>query len=322
MRWLDGQLVADAGEAGTVRDVVEAFVSSGGRAKTASAALNSKGARTRRGMPWTDIAVGRVLQNPALRDLVTEDLWKRLSELFRVREAVGTAPNRQSAHPLGGSLHCTCGGRMYLRGDGPRGRFCCRICAAKLAQDTLERLFVEVLGGIELSATDLIDACAGNPRAAELTRILGGDPVALSEIWSSLDRDQAGQLVDLLVARIIVGHDEVSVILAESADSKPKNTLSPANSLPSQHGSEPANGGSTNPSVEKSRPDVPTRRIVEPKAFRISHVAALLDLPRSTVYDLTRTRALPSIRTGTNGRVVLVPASAVAEFLEKKRGRR
>ena len=51
-------------------------------------------------------------------------------------------------------------------------------------------------------------------------------------------------------------------------------------------------------------------------------MADLLNLPRSTVYDLVRTGTLASIRTGKNGRVVLVPASAVAEFLEEKKRRR
>jgi excisionase family DNA binding protein len=63
---------------------------------------------------------------------------------------------------------------------------------------------------------------------------------------------------------------------------------------------------------------------VAPKAYRIQQVAELLNLPRSTVYDLVRTRVLTSVRTGTGngGGVVLVPASAVTEFLESKRRKR
>jgi excisionase family DNA binding protein len=321
-KWVDGRLVPDAGEVGIVRDLVEAFVASAGRAKATSAALNARGLRTRRGRPWTDIAVSRVIRNAALKDLLAEDQSKRLAELLRVREANGAAPNRQSVHPFGGVVRCACGGRMYLRGSGPSGRFCCRICRAKIAQETLERLFVEALSGIELPAPEVVAALTGNPRAAELTRILGGEAVALSEIWSALDGAEARQLVDLLVARIVVGHDEVSLVLAENGDSAQKAPDSPGDSLPSEHGSEEASKSSTRRPAEKKRPEDSTRRIVEPKAYRISHVAALLDLPKSTVYDLVRTGVLASIRTGTNGGVVLVPANAVAEFLEKKRGRR
>jgi excisionase family DNA binding protein len=321
-QWVDGRLMPDAAEVGIVRDLVEAFLNSAGRAKATATALNAKGLTTRRGTSWTDIAVARVIRNPALRDLVTEDQWKLLAELLHAREVPGAAPTRQSVHPLGGVVRCSCGGRMYLRGDGPAGKFCCRICRAKISQETLERLFVEGLADVELPVGEVVEASAGNPRAAELSRMLGGEPVAVSEIWPALDRDQARQLVELLVARIVVGRDEVSIGLAENGDSAPKSTPSPGNSLPSTHGSEPAARSSTRRSSEKSRPEEPTRRIVEPKAYRISHVAALLDLPKSTVYDLVRTGALASIRAGTNGGVVLVPASSVAELLEKKRGRK
>jgi len=319
MKWSDGRLVPDAGEVGIVRDLVEAFVAAAGRAKTAAAALNTKALRTRRGTPWTDIAVVRVIRNPALRELVTEDQWKRLTEVLHGRD--GSGPARRATHPLGGAVHCSCGERMYLRGDGAAGKFVCKSCRAKVPQDTLEKLFAQGLSAVELEAGEILEALADNARAAELNRSLGGQAVSLSEIWSLLDPQQARQLVDLLVDRIVVGPNEVSVVLAENSDSEPKTPPSPTNSLPSSHGSEPAGGGSTK-GGNKSRSEEPPRRILEPKAYRISHVAQLLSLPRSSVYDLTRTGVLPSIRTGTNGGVVLVPASAVAEFLEKKRSRR
>jgi excisionase family DNA binding protein len=319
MKWSDGRLVPDAGEVGTVRDVVEAFVTAAGRAKTAGAALNTKALQTRRGTPWTDIAVSRVMRNPALRELVTEDQWKRLTEVLHARD--GSGPARRATHPLGGAVHCSSGERMYLRGDGGGGKFVCKTCRAKVPQDTLEKLFAQGLSAVELEAGEILEALADNPRAAELNRSLGGQAVSLSEIWSLLDPQQARQLVELLVDRVVVGPDEVFVVLAKKTDSEPKTPASPINSLPSSHGSHLAGGGSTK-GGNKSRSEEPPRRILEPKAYRISHVAQLLSLPRSSVYDLTRTGVLPSIRTGTNGGVVLVPASAVAEFLEKKRGRR
>lgn len=92
-------------------------------------------------------------------------------------------------------------------------------------------------------------------------------------------------------------------------------------SLPSERGSERADSGTTRSDNKKFGLEESPRRIFEPKAYRVSHVAELLSLPRSTVYDLTRTGVLRSIRTGTNGRIVLVPAEAVAELLEKT-GRR
>jgi hypothetical protein len=72
----DGQLVPDPGETSTIRELVEFFVESGGRVKATAAALNERGRRTRRG-PWSDTAVSRLLRNPALAQMVPDELWRR-----------------------------------------------------------------------------------------------------------------------------------------------------------------------------------------------------------------------------------------------------
>ncbi len=321
-KWADGKLVPDPGEIGTVRDLVEAFIAAGGRLKATAAALSAKGARTRRQSEWTDVAVARVLKTPGLRDLVTEDQWIRLAAILAEREAPGASPGRRTVHPLGGVVHCNCGKRMYLRGDGPTGKFVCRGCRAKIAQGTLERLFAETVSGIELDASEILEAIADNPQAAELNRSLGRRAVALSEVWPLLDPQQVSQFVDLLVDRIVVGPDEVSVVLAQNGDSTTKTTPSSTDSLPSSHGSDRAKPGATSRADKKPESEGPARRILEPKAYRVQHVAQLLNVPQSTVYDWVRTGTLASVRTGTTGGVVLVPASSVAEFLERKRRRK
>ena len=78
----DGRLAPEPSEVQVVKELVEAFVETGGRAKAVAAALNGRGHTTRRGSAWTDTAVGRVLRNPTLKDLVPEDLWTHCQEIL------------------------------------------------------------------------------------------------------------------------------------------------------------------------------------------------------------------------------------------------
>ena len=75
MRWSEGELVPDLAEAAVVLELVEAFIVSAGRVKAVGAALNAKGRRTRRDAEWSDTAIRRVLQNPALPELIPQRLY-------------------------------------------------------------------------------------------------------------------------------------------------------------------------------------------------------------------------------------------------------
>lgn len=331
MRWNDGELVPDLAETAVVLDLVEVFVASGGRVKAVCSTLNGKGRRTRRGAAWSDVAVRRILNNEALPNLIPKDLWARCEPLLASRNGVAGQPKRRAVQPLGGAVHCgKCDGRMYARGKGPAGKYVCRSCRAKIDQETLETLFRSALASIEIGAGELVAALPDNPRAAELTRNLGGGTVALAEIWPLLDRRRRRQLVDWIVDRIVVDRDEVSVVFAESGGNDADSAVHGDDSSPSLHGSEtPTNESTSRRSRSKTeRNGTATSSagaaggILEPKAYRIQHVAHLLNLPKSTVYDLVRTGALASVRTGTNNGVVLVPASAVEAFLERKKRRR
>lgn len=219
---------------------------------------------------------------------------------------------------------------MYARGSTAAGKYVCRNCRAKIAQETLEKLFRSGLASVEFEATELVDALPDSPRAAELTRRLGGSSVPAAEIWPLLDRTRQCQFVDLLVDRIVVGRDQVSVVFAESGENESKSAPAEGETSISSHGPVSETNDATNGrrSKKDDRDDVSPistaspRGILQPRAYRIQHVADLLNLPKSTVYDLVRTGALASIRTGTNSGVVLVPATAVAELLEKKKRRR
>lgn len=309
MRWNDGQLVPDLAEAAVVRELVEIFVASGGRIKAVANELNSKGHRTRRGAPWSDTAVNRMVRNALLPELIPKDLWQRCGPLLAGRSEGATGPSRRPAHPLGGAVECRCGGQMYLRGDGPSGKFVCQTCRAKIPQDTLEGLFRKSLASVEIEAAEIVAALAGNSRAAEITRMLGGSGVPISEIWPELDLSRQSQLVDLLVARLVVGSAEISVVFAESTQFQAKHPPPPAHSLPTSHGSEAATDESTSPDRRLRLEDLPD-------LLSVGEVADVLRLSKSKVYELIASRLLPAHRPGGRLRI---PAKVVREFLRDSR---
>ena len=177
---------------------------------------------------------------------------------------------------------------MYLRDDGPSGKYICRDCRAKIPQDALETLFSKSLESVELQAGEIVSALEDNPRAAELTRMLGGRGIKVSEVWPLLDQPGRCQLVDLLVARIVVSPDEVSVVLADSGDSEAKTAPSPPNPLPSSHGSMSMTDHAT--SRENG-----TRSEDLPPVLTVEEVAAVLRTTRKAVYAMAERGALPGV---------------------------
>ena len=326
--WQDGKLVPQPVETPVVAELIEAFVAAGGRMKVTASILNTKGFRTRRGGLWTDVAVARVLGQESLRGVVPENLWRQCESLLAERGAQG----RRSAHALGSAVRCRCLGRMYLRGEPPSAKYVCQDCRSKLPYQTLERTFLESLAQVAVSAQELAAEMKDDPRAAEVRRAVGDRDVSLAEIWPTLDPAERRQLVDVLIGRIEVGEDEIRVVLAISERFQAETEASQPNSSPSSRDLRTLRQTATKrtdavreqrdaelPSPLSSQPPG-----VVPKAYRIQQVAGLLNLPKSTVYDLVRTGALSSVRTGSGngGGVVLVPANAVTEFLESKRRRR
>ena len=288
MRRNGGDLLPDLSEAPVVRELVEAFVASGGRLRATAAALNLKGYRTRRGASWSDTSVSRVLRNPSLSDLVPKNLWRRYEGLLPDRAEDGSPPRRRSVHPLGGVVHCRCGGRMYLRGNGPTGKYVCRSCRAKIAQDTLETLFRKSLSSVEIPATEIVSALEDNPQAAELNRMLGGRSVPISEVWPLLDRPRRCQLVDHLVAQIVLGRDEISVVFAESGAPEGENGPFPPNSLPCSHGSKSVTNPATKPINRIGRGDLPD-------LLTVDDVTALLRTSSKSVYSMIDRGQLPGV---------------------------
>lgn len=329
LRRQDGRLVPDAVEAAIVAEIAEAFLASGGRMKATAAALNTKGYRTRQGARWSDTAVARALRVVGHEGVVPDALRRRCMDLLQSRADPEAAPGRRPVHYLGTVVECACGGRMYAIGSGSSGKYVCRGCRAKIPVETLERVFADSLSSVEVLPGDVLEACADNVRAAELPRRMGGGPVTIGNVWAVLEPHERQLFVDVAVSQVIVERDSIRVFYALEADSNTESRAFSPSALPCSYGSDPSgktatpqgNGPSRTPRGTHPPPqDSPG---TEPKAYRIRQVAELLNCPISTVYDMVRTGALASVRTGKDGGgVVLVPAAAVEAFLERKKRRR
>jgi len=52
--------------------------------------------------------------------------------------------------------------------------------------------------------------------------------------------------------------------------------------------------------------------------YRVKQVAVMLNMPKSTVYELVRTGQIEAVRFGLGRRKgILIPATAVEEFMER-----
>ena len=58
----------------------------------------------------------------------------------------------------------------------------------------------------------------------------------------------------------------------------------------------------------------------QPQTYRVKQVAAMLNVPVSTVYDWVRARAIACVRVGTRSRqVILIRHADLEEFLDRNR---
>jgi len=293
-----------------VKELLEAFVATGGRTKAAAEALNAQGYTTRRGSAWTDTAVGRVLRNPTLKDLVPGELWSRCQEIMSRRENSPGRPARRASHPLGGAVHCRCTGRMYLRTDGTTPRFVCKSCQAKIPAETLERLFAESLSSVAIAGSEVVAAVERGPVANELGQAVGAGAVSVADAWPLLKRQERCQLVDLLVSRIDVDVDTISVAFSGSDDSEAEEPAVSANSLPSSQGFESCREPATRPGDRLDNPDLAPLLTVE-------EVADLLRRSSKSVYSMIERDQLPGVTR--LGRRVLVRRDDLLRWLNESR---
>jgi hypothetical protein len=297
LRRVNGRLVPHPVESALVREVAEAFLRAGGRLKSAAADLNARGFRTREDAKWSDVAVGRVLKILSHEGVVAEELRERCLALLEERAAGRARLGRRPAHPLGGVVFCACSAAMH-REDTGGAKFVCRKCRSKIRLAALEAAFAEGLGAVMLDPSEIVAAVADNPRAAELTRQLGVDPVPLSRVWPTLGPEHRHRLVELVVERVVVEQESVGILFAaetatgtESRDFSNDPLPSPDCSVGSPAGATDS-GNATAVRIVRSRAELPLLLSVE-------QAAALLRTTPKAVYAMAgRAQLRGAVRVG------------------------
>ena len=297
LRRLNGKLVPHPVESAVVIQVVEAFLRTGGRLKATAADLNVRGLRTRQDAKWTDTAVGRVLRLVDHEGVIPTDLRDRCLLILQERKARPDVASRRAIHPLGNVTECGCSARMYQEDSGG-AKFICRACRSKIAADALEKVFAESLTSIELEAEEVVAAVSDNPRAAELTRRLGGQPVPASSAWAGMDAAERRLFVDTAVSKVVVHSDRVTVVFALEADSGTESRGFPEKVLPTPDDAKNRREKATEASDRPISTTAVSREAL-PLLLPAETAAAVLHTTAKAIYAMAERGQLPgAVRVG------------------------
>ena len=172
-QWQDNQLIVDPNEAPVRKLLYELFVEHK-RKKTVARLLNEQGYRTRKGRPFSDTTVERLLRDPAAKGerranyttspgkgkpavlkpkdewitvpcdaIVSADLWESCNAILDEQRANRKPKARKAIQLFGGLTICHCGQKMYVKSNSPK--YVCSKCKNKIPIVDLEGIFHEQL---------------------------------------------------------------------------------------------------------------------------------------------------------------------------------
>jgi excisionase family DNA binding protein len=196
---------------------------------------------------------------------------------------------------------------MYVRGEGPSGKYVCQKCRWKLPCPVLEKKFLECLGSLVLGSKEVIDEIRDDPRAPEVARAIGDRQVSVAEAWPALDASERRQLVDVLVAQVVVDQEEIEVVLGISEGFQAEMEGPRANSLPSSHDLRVPRERATS---ESRSPDGGA------VLLSVDEAAWLLRTTRRAVYVMVGRDVLPGVTR--IGRRVLFRQEDLIRWLESR----
>lgn len=149
------------------------------RRLTVAQELNKRGYRTRKGKPFSDRSIDRLLKDPIAKGLrrmnysrspgrnkawkfkpqeewifvpapaiVSEELWNQVNQIideqFKPRKT-----GKRVAHIFSGYVYCTCGEKMYAKTNHPK--YNCVKCKNRIGTEDLEEIFREQLKAFIIS---------------------------------------------------------------------------------------------------------------------------------------------------------------------------
>jgi site-specific DNA recombinase len=211
-RWEKKQLVPDPAEA-PIRVLMHELYAEHGRIKRVARILNERGYRTRKGAPFTDSSIARLLDDPTAKGLhrvnythtednkrawslkpesdwvyqevpaiISEELWERCANRKR------SAPSgRGAVHLFAGYTFCACGQKMYVWSKSPK--YVCAGCRNKMPLDDLEEVFREQLHGFLISPDEIAAHTeAANESLQEKRALIASVEAELAKIGTESDK--------------------------------------------------------------------------------------------------------------------------------------
>ena len=182
-KWEGKELIVNEAEAPVRKLMYELFIKTK-RMRTTAKELNKLGYRTRKGSPFSDTTVARLLRDPGAKGIrianytknqgsgkhwllkpkeewievpcpaiVTEDLWNECNRILDQQEKKQTPKGPKTKFLLAGFVYCDCGSKMYVYTEFPVYK--CKACKRKIRADDLDEIFHEQLKTFLLTDSDL-----------------------------------------------------------------------------------------------------------------------------------------------------------------------
>jgi len=189
-RWVEKKLAPHPEEAPVRRLIYELYVEHR-RKKTVARILNERGLRTRRGKPFSNTTIERLLKDPTAKGthrlnytrtvtrggrrqvvlkpredwveipvepIVPTDLWEQANALLEGQRKKHRRRGRGTVHLFSGLALCECGQKMYVPSSTLRGtpKYVCSGCHRKIPTEDLEAVFTEQLRSFLLSPEQVL----------------------------------------------------------------------------------------------------------------------------------------------------------------------
>jgi site-specific DNA recombinase len=181
-RWKDKKLVLDPDEAPIRKLAYELFIQER-RKGVVARLLNERGYRTRAGKKWSDIAVGRTLQDASafgvyvfnryrqtgswtreekpesewarvqIEPIVSEEIWRQCDQILEEQSKREKRPGKKPVQLFAGFTNCVCGQRMYVKVGSPK--YICGKCYNKIPIVDLEAVFYDEVKAFFLNTTNI-----------------------------------------------------------------------------------------------------------------------------------------------------------------------